>query len=127
MSQTLLVHNDQAFVDLLGLNLPTYVGTDVVTKKSFEDAKTLIEHHPGIHLIICADKIGNETTAALISKFQKDLNKKSDLIILGEHSGIKASNQVVILPGKAEPKLIIQSAPKLLKVTPKKMREMAVP
>lgn len=127
MSQTLLVHNDQAIIDLLGLNLPTYVGTDVVTKSCYKDAQTLIEHHPGIHLIICADKIDDELTADLVKQLQKNLNKKFDLIVLGERSTLTTSNQIIILPESPELKKIIQAAAKLLKVTPKKMMEMAVP
>lgn len=127
MSQTLLILDNQPLVDLLGLNLPTYVGTDVVSKKNFKEAQLLMEHHPGIHLIVCADKIGAEATADLVHQMNQKHKRPSDMIVLGAKSKVPASTHVINLQDKAELKDIVQAAAKLLKVTPKKMMEMAVP
>ena len=127
MSQTLIVHDNSSLVDLLGLNLPTFVGTDVISKKNFKEAQMLMEVHPGIHLIICGDKIGTEATAELIHKMNQKSKKPSDIIILGEKSSVPASPHIIYLPQNAEVKQMVQAAAKLLKVTPKKMMELSVP
>lgn len=127
MSQTLVIHDNSSLVDLLGLNLPTFVGTDVISKKNFKEAQTLLEVHPGIHLIVCADRIGDEATADLVHQMNAKSKRPSDLIVIGERSKVQASAHIVVLASTAEVKQMVQAAAKLLKVTPKKMMEMPVP
>jgi len=126
MSQTLVIHGHIAVTDLLNLNLPIYLGTDVVIKKDFKNSQVLIENHPGIHLIICADKVVEEATAELILKLNESLNKKIPVIVIGEKANLPTLPHVVILPGP-DLKLILQTSAKFLKVTPKKMIEQVVP
>jgi len=123
MSQTLIVHHDKSLVELLNLNLPLYVGTDIVVKDSFKNAVVLLENHPGIHLIIAAGHIGSETTAESIYKLKPDV----PLIVLGKGGKLVESATLTLLPGTPELKPIIQAAAKHLKVTPKKMMEQVVP
>lgn len=127
MSQTLVIHDNQSFASILALNLPTYVGTDVVLKKSFSDAQTLFEHHPGIDLIISVDAVEKETTAELIHKMNQNFRKDADLIVLGTKCTLSESPKVTILPANASLKAIIQASAKLLGITPKSMVELIVP
>lgn len=126
MSQTLIIHNDKTVVDLLNLNLPIYVGTDVIFKNNFKESKVLIEHHPGIHLIICGAVLGKEQTADELYKFNKSINKPIPLIVIGKTTKLPAIPDIMIIL-EVDLKLIIQAAAKFLKVTPKKMIEQAVP
>ncbi len=126
MSQTLVISDDEALTELLNLNLPIYVGTDVVTKTNYKNAATLIEHHPGFHLIICADMSGNENTAELLFKLNEIHHRKTPIIVLGLKAKIPEGLAITSLAGN-DLKLIIQTAAKLLKVTPKKMIEQMVP
>lgn len=126
MSQTLVIHHDATTIDLLHLNLPIYLGTDVIIKKNFEDSKPLIENHPGIHLIICVDQIGDETTAELTLQLNTTLKRKTPLIVIGEKALLPKLPHVVCLP-QADLRFILQAAAKFLKVTPEKMIEQVVP
>lgn len=126
MSQTLVIHNDKALIELLNLNLPIYVGTDVVFKHSFKESQILIEHHPGIHLIICASMIGAEHTAEDTLKFNQSQKKNTPLIVLGDKAKVVESPQLAIVH-EITLKPILMAAAKFLKVTPKKMIEQVVP
>lgn len=126
MSQTLVIHNDKALIELLNLNLPIYVGTDVIFKHSFKESRVLIEHHPGIHLIICAAAIGTERTAEEILKYNQSQNKNTPMIVLGDKTKVVESPQLAIIH-EISLKPMLQAAAKFLKVTPKKMIEQVVP
>lgn len=126
MSQTLVISGDEGLSELLKLNLPIYVGTDIVTKCDYKNAQILIEHHPGIHLIICSDMTGSEASAEMLLNLQVSLNRKIPTIVLGKKSKLVEQPHIIILPGK-ELKQIVQAAAKFLKVTPKKMIEAVVP
>lgn len=126
MSQTLIIHNDKSLVELLNLNLPIYVGTDVIVKDNFKESQILIEHHPGIHLIICGAKLGNENTASELFKFNQSKNKTTPLVIIGDKPKTPEAPHVAIIT-PFDLKSVIQAAAKFLKVTPKKMIEQVVP
>ena len=121
MSQTLVICSDESLAEILQLNLPIYVGTDVVAKTDYKNAEVLIEHHPGIHLIIVS-----EASAEALTKNTYVQSRKIPLIVLGPKVKIPNSPLITILPS-SELKVVIQAAAKYLKVTPRKMIEQVVP
>ncbi|MGE3610039.1 MAG: hypothetical protein AB7I27_10670 [Bacteriovoracaceae bacterium] len=126
MSHTLLIHNDPAIVDILGLSLNVYVGADVIVKQNFKESQMLIQHHPDIKLVLCGDAIDGEPTAELIHSFYKD-QAKMPLIVIGEKNTLIKNEQLKIFPKKFELQSIVQTAAKFLKVTPEIMVEKVVP
>src|SRR5688572_9917235 len=127
MSQTLLIHDNLPFIDIVKLNLSVYVGTDVIIKKNFDDSRILMEHHPGIDLIICADLVGGEHTAELTVNFYEKLQRPVPIIVTGDQTKLKTSPRLKILPMRTELQMLLQTAAGFLNVTPKGMVEKLVP
>lgn len=126
MSQTLIIHNQSHFCEMLKLNLTVYIGTDVIVKTDFNESKILMEHHPGIDLIICPDLIENERTADLVFEFYKKKNKTVPLIVIGEKAKLPKSSHIKVLP-RAELKDLLRTSAIILNVTAQKMVEKIVP
>lgn len=127
MSQTLLIHDNLPFIDIVKLNLSVYVGTDVIIKKNFDESKVLMEHHPGIDLIICADLVGEELTAELTVNFYEKLQRLVPIIVTGSQTSLQPSQRLKILPMRSELQMLLQTAAGFLNVTPKGMVEKVVP
>ena len=126
MSQTLLIHDNSPLIDILKLNLLVYVGTDVIIKKNFKESRILMEHHPGIDLIICADSVEGESTAELAFEFYQKLKRPIPFIVTGTKAKLPLSEKVVFLDD-TDLQQLLQMAAKFLKITPREMVEKIVP
>lgn len=85
MAQVILIESNKAMKDLIAINLTTYLGVDVIHRKTAKDAISLLDILPSIDLIICNSKIDREDTGNLLNNYlirnQLDIN----LIVLGEN------------------------------------------
>lgn len=127
MSQTLIITGKESFADMLNLNLSTYVGTDVIIKKTFADSQVLIENHPGIHLIITDEEISKEKTARELIIFLDDQARSIPVIIIGAKEKFTELNLVEVVSPDLEIRSLLQVAAKFLKITPVDMANRAVP
>jgi HD-GYP domain-containing protein (c-di-GMP phosphodiesterase class II) len=84
MSQIILIEDNNSLIELLTLNLGTYVGAEVIPRGSAEDAISILSILPNIGLVIAKNKIGAEETSKLIAKFIKETNREIGFIVLGE-------------------------------------------
>ncbi len=89
MSQTILIETNEDLKKIFSLNLSTFVGTDVILRKSAEDALELLKILPQIGLVITKVKVGEEDTALKIHDYIKKESLDTSLIILGDCPGVK--------------------------------------
>ncbi|MBT5093636.1 MAG: hypothetical protein HOM21_05315 [Halobacteriovoraceae bacterium] len=126
MSQIILIENNPNLLELLSLNLSTYVGAEVIPRDSATDALELLKILPSVDLIITKDKIGSEPSAKMILDFIKESNSDSGLIILGEAPSGAAKLAVTIADGN-DYDAVVKASAKLLGVTPESLSKQVRP
>ena len=115
MSQTILIQNNEDLKNLYSLNLNTYVGTDVIDRKSGEDAIELLEILPSINLIITDAKVSGENCAVKLYEYMQDNKLEIPLIVLGECKEL--NNKAIILEERCPWELLVKVSGKALGVT----------
>lgn len=83
MSQTILIEPNDDLRKIYSINLTSFIGTDVIIRKSAEEALALLKILPEINLIITKSQIGKEPTAKLISNYLKNESLDTELIVIG--------------------------------------------
>lgn len=115
MSQTILIEPHEDLKKIYALNLNTFVGTDVIHRKSADDAIELLRILPQVGLIITRASINNDDTAVKIHRFIKNEGLSTSMIVVGECKPI--SHEVMCLPEPVSWESLIKQAAKHLGVT----------
>jgi len=125
MSQTILIETNEELQKIFSLNLQTFVGTDVILRKSADETIELLTILPQVNLVITQAKIDNDETALRIHNFIKTNNLKTTLIVTGECPQI--SNEVFCLQEPISWEILIQQAAQYLGVTLKDVMNKVKP
>ena len=126
MKTTLIVENNSEIESYLSLNLHTWLGTEIITKKSAKFAIEYLQENPNnVHLIITKGVIITERTAEALAQFLQTSKSKVPLIVLGD-TALDVSNYSQY-DSALDIKPIIQGAAKYLNVTAKEMANKVVP
>lgn len=126
MSLTLLVENNPRIESFYMLNLATWLGLEVVTKKKAEFAIKFLETDAhDIKLIIVRAMIDKEESAQKILEFVKSKNLNIPIIEIGP--GKEVPGCFAHVPNSLQLKILIQSAAKALNITAKDMSQKIVP
>jgi hypothetical protein len=88
MSQTILIEDNDDIRKLFALNLQTYVGTDVIHRRSAEDTIELLSILPTVNLIITRNEVEGMPCVDLILTFLKDNGLEIPIICLGENKAL---------------------------------------
>jgi hypothetical protein len=122
---TLLVENNEQLESFYSLNLLTWVGASVITKKEAKFCIKVFEDHPDIACIITKARNGLEKSAEALYEYLQQLKIKIPLIVIGK-STIEDPN-VIHLSNGLDIKPLIQAAAKSLGVTAQDMVKLNVP
>lgn len=126
MSITLLVENNPKIESFYMLNLSTWLGLEVSTKKDAKGALSFIEsNRDKINLIIARANIKQENTAQDIIQFLKKNNLPIPVVVIGP--GTEVPGSFAHVPNSLQIKILIQSAGKALNITAKEMTNKIVP
>lgn len=115
MSQTILIESNEDLRKIFSLNLHTFVGTDVIHRKSSDDAIELLRILPQVNLVITRAKIENDETAIRIHNFIKNEGLATSLLVIGECPTL--ANEVLCLQEPVSWELLIKQAAQHLGVT----------
>lgn len=125
MAQTILVETNEELRKIYSLNLLTFVGTDVITRDSAEDAISILRILPEISLIITRAKIDDENTALQIYHYIKNEDLQTSLIVLGACPEL--SSQVICLNEPVNWENVVRVAATQLGVTLEQMTKRIQP
>lgn len=115
MSQTILIETNDDLRKIFSLNLITFVGTDVIIRKSGDDTIELLKILPQVGLVISKNKVGTEETALKIGEFIRESGLNTHLIVLGECPAL--SNEFLCLQEPISWEILIKQAAHHLGVT----------
>jgi HD-GYP domain-containing protein (c-di-GMP phosphodiesterase class II) len=115
MSQTILIEPNEDLRKIFGLNLSTFVGTEVIIRQSAEDTQELLRILPQVSLIITRARIGDEETALRLFHFIRGLELETELIVLGECPTL--ASEVLCLEEPISWEILIKQAAQHLGVT----------
>jgi HD-GYP domain-containing protein (c-di-GMP phosphodiesterase class II) len=126
VSLTLLVENNQKIESFYMLNLSTWLGLQLVTKKRADQGIRLLESGKlPFTLIIVRTRIEKEESAKEIIEYVKRKELKIPVIVIG--SGDPPEGSFTHVPNSLQLKLLIQAAAKALEITAKEMMNKVVP
>jgi HD-GYP domain-containing protein (c-di-GMP phosphodiesterase class II) len=115
MSQTILIEPNEDLKKIYGLNLTTFVGTDVIHRRDAEEAMELLRILPQVALVITRVKVGEEETAVKLHHFLRAQGLETALIVLGECPPL--ATEILCLQDPVSWEIIIKQAANYLGVT----------
>ena len=127
MSQIVLIEDNQTISNLLGINLSTYTGSEIIPRENAKDATQLLDILPSIDIIVARDRIGEEETASILLNYIKEKNMDYALIIFGEKVPQHEKGDLVHIKNRAKWEDVIDSAKTILGIDDKKLAEMVLP
>ncbi len=122
MAHTLLISNDDLINSLYPLNINLYVGFDVTLKKSWDEARKLLDARPFIDLIAVT-----EENAIKVVDYLKNENLDMLVLVLGESKTNFNNNKILVIKNKYNVQDILKIIAKLFNITAKTMAEKIVP
>lgn len=126
MKQVLLIEPNTELESIYSLNLRTYVGVEVFTKKRAQFALNLdISFFQNISLIILRHKIGQENSFEIIQNFLQEKELSIPLLIIGEAS--TEEEKIKFVKNPLDLKSILKFSGLLLNVTAQDMVKLIVP
>ena len=115
MSQTILIENNEDLKKIYSINLNTFVGTDVIHRKSADDAIELLRILPQVGLVITQAKLEGVECALKIHQFIKQEGLGTAMIVLGECRPLM--NEALCLKEPVSWEMLIKQAALLLGVS----------
>ncbi len=126
MSLTLLVENNPKIESFYVLNLATWLGLEILTKKKAEFAiKHLETKAHEVNLIIVRSVIEKEDTARALIDYVKEKELKIPVIVIGPAQNLPSC--FAHIPNSLQLKPLIQTAARALNITAKDMSTKVVP
>lgn len=125
MSQTILIEPNEELRKIYSLNLNTFAGTDVIIRKDADDAIQLMRILPTISLIVVKNKVGAETSAVKIFQYLQETHMDVPMMVLGDCAPLQ--EKVLCMPEPVSWEQLVQSAAKLLGVTPEDLAKRVTP
>lgn len=108
------------------LNLNTWLGLEILSRKRSDAAIELLEKDPqSINLVIVRSLIEKEESAKILIEFIKKKDLNIPVVVIGP--GKEEPGAFAHVPNSLEIKILIQSAAKALNITAKDMSEKVVP
>ncbi|MEK6625670.1 MAG: hypothetical protein AABY86_11915 [Bdellovibrionota bacterium] len=96
MAQILLIHSNKNVHDLITINLTTYLGAHIIPRATGEEAMALMEILPHVDMIVTEAQLtidgAIENTAEKLMRFIDDHHLDTELVIMGNIEGGKASS-----------------------------------
>jgi HD-GYP domain-containing protein (c-di-GMP phosphodiesterase class II) len=126
MAQVILIESNKAMKDLIAVNLTTYLGVDVIHRKSAKEAINLLDILPSIDLIITNHKIDREDTANLLNNYLVKNELDINLIVLGENVQNPTKHTLHIPNDKDWEKVVISTA-NIFGITEEALAKKVVP
>ncbi len=126
MAQVILIEDNKTMNDLLSVNLTTYLGVDLIHRKSALETINLLAILPSIDLIISKTKIESEDTANEINNYLIENKLDIPLIVLGGPLKTHNENAVTIGSEKDWEKVIHLTA-KVLGINEEVLAKKAIP
>lgn len=110
MAQVILIESNKTMNDLLSVNLTTYLGVDLIHRKSAQEALSLLAILPSIDLIITNTKVEGEDTANLINDYLVENNLDISLMVLGGNVKKTTDHTITVANDKDWEKVVSLSA-----------------
>lgn len=110
MAQVILIESNKTMNDLLSVNLTTYLGVDLIQRKSAQEALSLLAILPSIDLIITNTKVEGEDTANLINDYLVENNLDISLMVLGGNVKKTTDHTITVANDKDWEKVVSLSA-----------------
>ncbi len=126
LALTLLVENNPKIESFYMLNLSTWLGLEIISKKKAEFAIGLLQSEAAnIDLIIVRSKIEKEDSAKILIEYLA--KRKLTIPVIEVGPGKEVPGAFAHIPNSLLLKLLIQNAAKALKITAKDMADKVVP
>src|SRR5690606_38315095 len=126
MGQIIIVEDNESFLELLTLNLSTYVGAQVIPRKDANEATALLAILPAIDVIVCRSTIGQEPTAQIILDYLRESLLEVALIVVGEAPAHQLG-ELVHIPDPQDWENIVNVCARILGVTPESVEKKPKP
>ncbi len=126
MAQVILIESNKTMNDLISVNLTTYLGVDLIHRKSAQETINLLSILPSIDLIITNFKIDGEDTANVINQYLIDNKLEIGLITLGG-SVAKSTDHTVAIDNDKDWEKVIQTSAKMLGISDAILTKRVVP
>lgn len=110
MAQVILIESNKTMNDLLSVNLTTYLGVDLIHRKSAQEALSLLAILPSIDLIITNTKVEGEDTANQINDYLVENNLDISLMVLGGNVKKTTDHTITVANDKDWEKVVSLSA-----------------
>ena len=125
MSLTLLVEDDEQLAALYSLNIHAYAGSDVVWKRTVEEAIQVFQVIPQINLLVCGEGTDASSGAKLLIQFLDTSGIEIPVIVIGGKP--ENHKHATVLPKASEFRIVVRAVAQALGVTPEKMLKKIIP
>jgi hypothetical protein len=126
MTQVILIESNKTMNDLISVNLTSYLGVDLIHRKTARDATSLLDILPSIDLIITNHKTGNEDSANILNEYLIKNNLEINLIVLGGTVKQSTAHTISIESGIDWEKVVSISA-KILGISQESIAKKIIP
>lgn len=126
MAQVILIENNRTLNDLISINLTTYLGLDLIQRNDAQDALNLLTILPNIDLIITTNKVGNEPTSEILSKYISENKLDTGLIVLGSNQQ-RDNDFTIHIPNPGNWEQVIHATAKILGINEDVIAKKAAP
>lgn len=126
MAQVILIEDNKTVNDLVSVNLTTYLGVDLIQRKNAQDALSLLAILPNIDLIITTNKVGDESTADVLSQYI-DSNKLDTGLIVTGSSAVSHNDFTINIANPKDWEQIVHASAKILGINENVLAKKAVP
>lgn len=126
MAQVILIEDNKTVNDLVSVNLTTYLGVDLIQRKNAQDALSLLAILPNIDLIITTNKVGDESTADVLSHYIESNKLDTGLIVTGT-SEVAHNDFTINIANPKDWEQIVHASAKILGINENVLAKKAVP
>lgn len=126
MAQVILIENNKVMKDLLTVNLTTYLGVDVIHRKTAKEAIGLLDILPSIDLIITSHKVEKEDSANVLNDYLIKNQLDISLIVVGGEVKLPTTNTISIPSDKDWEKVVTYTA-NIFGITEESLAKKIVP
>ncbi len=126
MAQVIIIESNRVINELISINLTSYLGVDLIQRKTARDAISLLAILPSIDLIITNYNIGNEQSANMINNYLIANNLDISLVVLG-HDVEEPTDNTVNVANSDDWEEVIQISAKILGINEEVLAKRSIP